>query len=323
VSHSAIPQATVTDSDVLLLRACCRAASTGAAGDVRRLCCIPYNSPSGAIPMTLRWQIPGRLAAVATTIMLAACGAGPQEESADLVLRNGEIVTVDPAQPTAEAVAVRDGRIIAVGTNAEIGRYVGRNTEVVDLEGRLAIPGFIEGHGHFMGVGQAKMNLDLMNVRNWDEVVQMVKAASADAPQGAWIIGRGWHQEKWDRVPEPNVQGIPLHTSLDSVAPNNPVLLTHASGHMSFANKRALELAGIDRNTPDPAGGEILRDAQGNATGLLRQRVWRRERVRRRTDSARRPTVKRRCVVPSSLRGRKPCPRASPASMMQALHTNW
>lgn len=204
-------------------------------------------------------------------VLMAACGAGSQEDAADLVLRNGHIATVDESMPVAEAVAIRGHTIVAVGTNAEIARFVGRSTEVIDLAGRLAIPGFIEGHGHFMGLGQAKMNLDLMNVRNWDEVVQMVAAAAADAPRGAWIVGRGWHQEKWDAVPMPNVQGIPLHTSLDSVAPNNPVLLTHASGHMSFANARALELAGIDGNTPDPDGGEILRDADGNATGLLRQ----------------------------------------------------
>jgi predicted amidohydrolase YtcJ len=220
--------------------------------------------------MILRKRLPG-LALAAMSLLLAACAAGLQEEPADLVLRNGQIVTVDEAMPEAEAVAIRGHTIVAVGTNAEIARFVGRSTQVIDLDGRLAIPGFIEGHGHFMGVGQAKMNLDLMNVRNWDEVVQMVAAAAADAPRDAWIVGRGWHQEKWDQAPQPNVQGIPLHASLDSVSPNNPVLLTHASGHMSFANRRALELAGIDRSTPDPAGGEILRDAQGNATGLLRQ----------------------------------------------------
>jgi predicted amidohydrolase YtcJ len=220
------------------------------------------------IPSTI-WM-PRRIA-LAMTLMLAACAAAPQEEPADLVLRNGQIVTVDEETPTAQAVAIRGHLIVAVGTDAEIARFVGRGTEVIDLQGRMAMPGFIEGHGHFMGVGQARMNLNLMNVRNWDEVVQMVAAAAGDAPRDAWIVGRGWHQEKWDRAPMPNVQGIPLHSSLDSVSPNNPVLLTHASGHMSFANKRALELAGIDRDTPDPAGGEILRDAQGNPTGLLRQ----------------------------------------------------
>jgi predicted amidohydrolase YtcJ len=221
--------------------------------------------------MTLRLNRLAGTGLAAITLLLAGCAAGSGEDPADLVLRNGQIVTMDDGTPTAEAVAIRGHTIVAVGTDAELARFVGRGTEVIDLEGRLAIPGFIEGHGHFMGVGQAKMNLDLMNVRNWDEVVQMVAAAAADAPRDAWIVGRGWHQEKWDAAPQPNVQGIPLHTSLDSVSPNNPVLLTHASGHMSFANARALELAGIDRNTPDPAGGEILRDAQGDATGLLRQ----------------------------------------------------
>jgi predicted amidohydrolase YtcJ len=218
-----------------------------------------------------RMLMNARAVLAATTLLLAACASGPQEEPADLVLRNGQIYTVDETMPMAQAVAIRGHTIVAVGTDAEVARFVGRGTEVIDLEGRMAMPGFIEGHGHFMGLGQAKMNLDLMNVANWDEVVRMVAAAAADAPRDAWIVGRGWHQEKWDQVPMPNVQGIPLHQSLDSVSPNNPVLLTHASGHMSFANARALELAGIDRNTPDPSGGEILRDAQGNATGLLRQ----------------------------------------------------
>ena len=188
-----------------------------------------------------------------------------------MVLLNGHVVTVDSTQPEAEAIAVRGHLIQAVGSTEDIEALIGPTTRVIDLNGRLAIPGFIEGHGHFMGVGERKLNLDLMQVRNWDEVVGMVAAAARDAAPGRWITGRGWHQEKWDRVPEPNVDGVPLHTSLDSVSPDNPVHLTHASGHASFANARALELAGIDRNTPDPAGGEIVRDADGNPTGLLRE----------------------------------------------------
>lgn len=212
-----------------------------------------------------------RLLTAAVLLFAAGCAAAPQNEPADLVLRGGRVVTVDAALPEAEAVAVRGHVIVAVGSDAEIGRFIGRNTRVIDLAGRLVIPGFIEGHGHFMGVGQAKLNLDLMNVRNWDEVVRMVAAATRDVPRDAWILGRGWHQEKWDAVPEPSVDGVPLHASLDSVSRTNPVLLTHASGHASFANARALQLAGIDRNTPDPPGGTIVRDANGNPTGLLRE----------------------------------------------------
>lgn len=204
-------------------------------------------------------------------VAAAACAAGPAAEPADLVLRNGHVVTVDSAKPEAEAVAIRGHSIVAVGTNAEIERHIGDGTEVIDLQGRLLIPGFIEGHGHFGGLGNKMMNLDLMNVRNWDEVVSMVAAASRDIPRDAWIVGRGWHQEKWDRVPEPSVEGVPVHASLDSVSPNNPVYLTHASGHAAFVNKRALDLAGITRSTPNPAGGEIVKDANGEPTGLLRE----------------------------------------------------
>ena len=212
---------------------------------------------------------------VAGSALAAACGAGPGAGPADLVLTNGKVVTVDPERPEVEAVAITGDRIVAVGSSAEIRAYVGANTQVIDLEGRLAIPGFIEGHGHFMGVGNAQMILDLTQARSWDDIVAMVAEAAAEAEPGEWIQGRGWHQEKWERVPEPNVDGVPLHHALSAVSPNNPVHLTHASGHASFANARALELAGIDRNTRDPAGGTIVRTASGEPTGLLRETAQR------------------------------------------------
>ncbi len=202
-------------------------------------------------------------------ILLTAVGCAPKP--ADLVLRNGKIVTVDPDHPEAQAIAVTGYTIAAVGTNQEIGRYVGPNTQVIDLNGQLAIPGFIEGHGHLMGLGESKMQLDLTTAKNWDDIVAMVAAAARQAKPGDWIRGRGWHQEKWDRVPRPNVEGVPLHQSLDRVSPNNPVSLTHASGHAGFVNGKALALAGITRSTPNPAGGEIVKDAAGNPTGLLRE----------------------------------------------------
>ena len=210
-------------------------------------------------------------AMVLPALWLAGCAAGPQEEAADLVLRGGRVVTVDSVQPEAEAVAVRGARILAVGSDEEIARFVGPETEVVELNGRLVIPGLIEGHGHYLGLGEMKLSLDLMKVKGWDEIVATVGAAARDAGTDTWIVGRGWHQDKWDRVPEPNVEGVPLHASLDSVSPNNPVILEHASGHATFVNRRALELAGIDRNTPDPSGGTIVKDARGEPTGYLRE----------------------------------------------------
>ena len=204
---------------------------------------------------------------------LAACAEGP--EPADLVLINGKVVTVDDLHPDAEAVAMRGDRIVAVGTNAEIDALVGSGTEVVDLEGRLAVPGFIEGHGHYTSLGRAKMILDFNAVSTWDEIVGMVADAAQAAEPGAWIQGRGWHQEKWSSVPQPNVDGVPLHAGLSAASPDNPVLLGHASGHAAFANARAMELAGIDRATADPPGGTIVKDASGNPTGLLRETAQR------------------------------------------------
>jgi predicted amidohydrolase YtcJ len=210
-----------------------------------------------------------RAGILALLALLSACADGP--DAADLVLTNGKIVTVDAAHPEAEALAVRDGRVLAVGTGAEIDAYVGRDTRVVDLEGRLAIPGFIEGHGHYTSLGRAQMILDLNDVANWDEIVDIVAQAAAEAEPGEWIAGRGWHQEKWDGVPAGAVDGVPVHTSLSAVSPDNPVILGHASGHAAYANGMAMDLAGIDGDTPDPEGGTIVRDGNGDATGLLRE----------------------------------------------------
>lgn len=194
-----------------------------------------------------------------------------QPTPATLVLRNGKVVTVDAAMPEAQAIAIRGDRIVAVGTNQAIQPYVGPATQVIDLRGQLAIPGLIESHGHFMGLGQSKLTLDLMDVKDWDEIVAMVAATAKQAKPGVWILGRGWHQEKWASVPKPNVEGFPFHDALSKVSPNNPVLLTHASGHATFVNAKAMEAANLTRTTVNPSGGEILKDATGRPIGLLRE----------------------------------------------------
>ena len=190
---------------------------------------------------------------------------------ATLVLRNGKIVTVDAAIPEAQAIAIRGDRIVAVGTNQAIQAFVGSATQVIDLRGQLAIPGLVESHGHFMGLGQSKLTLDLMDVKDWDEIVAMVAAAAAQAKPGEWILGRGWHQETWASTPKPNVEGFPVHDALSKVSPNNPVMLTHASGHATFVNAKAMEAANLTRTTVNPSGGEILKDATGRPIGLLRE----------------------------------------------------
>ena len=205
-----------------------------------------------------------------------APGSGTaQAPPADLVLVNGRIVTVDDRRPEAEAIAISKDRVQALGTTAEIRRMAGPNTQVIDLQGQLAIPGFIESHGHFGGVGGAQLELNLMTIESWEKVVGMVAEAVSRARPGEWIYGRGWHQEKWASPPAPNVEGFPTHASLDKVSPDNPVVLVHASGHAAFANGKAMELSGIRRPTESPAGGEVLRDASGDATGLLRETAQR------------------------------------------------
>jgi predicted amidohydrolase YtcJ len=212
-----------------------------------------------------------KILALVALLTIPAAGQQASVEPATLVLRNGKIVTVDAARPEAQAIAIRGDRIIAVGSNTDVQRHLGPSTQVIDLDGRTAIPGLVESHGHFMGLGQSKMTLDLMDVKDWNEIVSMVGAAAAKAKPGDWILGRGWHQEKWSSVPQPNVEGFPMHDALSTVSPNNPVMLTHASGHATFVNARAMELAGITAETQNPSGGEILKDKSGRPIGLLRE----------------------------------------------------
>jgi predicted amidohydrolase YtcJ len=215
--------------------------------------------------------IPNAFFIVVLVFMMALSFGCAKQEPADLVLKNGKIVTVDESVPEAQALAVRGDAIVAVGSDKQIESYIGEATQVIDLDGMLAIPGFVESHGHFTGIGRTKMQLSLMKVKSWDEVIAMVADAVKVAQPGEWILGRGWHQEKWDMTPEPNVDGLPTHHELSKVSPDNPVWLDHASGHSAYANAKAMELAGITKETPDPPGGEIVRDPEGNPIGVFRE----------------------------------------------------
>jgi len=200
-------------------------------------------------------------------VLLVGCSStGPK---ADLVLKNGTIVTLDEEHGEVEALAASGDTILTVGSMADVESYVGSDTRVVDLEGRLAVPGFIEGHGHFMGMGQAQLQLGLLDTQSWDQIVAMVDSAADEIPSGAWLEGRGWHQEKWTAEPERTVRGFPTNERLNEVAPDTPVFLTHASGHAAIANDAALRKAGIGPNTSNPSGGTIVLDSDGRATGVL------------------------------------------------------
>ena len=191
------------------------------------------------------------------------------QEYADLVLYNGTVITIDKNNTKAQAIAISADTIIFVGSNKAVKNYINNSTKVIDLNGQTALPGFIDSHAHLIGTGKAKVILNLREAKNWDDIVSLVENAVSLSKPGEWIVGRGWHQEKWIPKPANNVKGYPYHYKLSKVSPNNPVLLSHASGHAIFANKKAMQIANITSNTPNPNGGEIVRDNNGNPIGVF------------------------------------------------------
>lgn len=208
---------------------------------------------------------------LSTLLILLFIAVNADTNKADLVLRGGKVVTVDDNIPEAEALAVKGAIILSVGTDAEVSKFIDNKTKVIELKGKLAVPGFIEGHGHFISLGKSMMELDLKTIDNWEEIVTLVDKAIKESEPGTWIMGRGWHQEKWDEIPQPQVEGLPYHFKLSDISPENPVLLIHASGHSCIANQKAMEMAGITSKTSDPLGGEIVKDRQGRVIGVFRE----------------------------------------------------
>lgn len=183
---------------------------------------------------------------------------------ADLVLIHGKVWTVDKAQPTAQAVAIRGDRIVAVGSDAEVQALVGPKTRKLDLRGKLLLPGFIDGHAHFISGGFQLLGIDLRPARNEQAFIDRIKAHVRRYP-GRWITGGDWDHESW-----PGAR-LPHKTLIDSITQDTPVFVSRLDGHMGLANSAALKAAGIDRNTPDPPGGAIVRDpATGEPTGILK-----------------------------------------------------
>ena len=213
-------------------------------------------------------------------VFLIGCKNPEISDAATLVIKNGIIYTADDNHPTAKVIAVKDGIIVYVGED-ESKISTDANTKIIDLNGKTLTPGFIEGHGHILGIGYNEMNLDLINVKNYDELLDRVKAAVAVAEPGQWIVGRGWHQSKWTPQPDELVKGFQTHNKLSEISPDHPVLLSHASGHASFANAKAMEIAGISASTvaelsktlTDGEGGEIIVDDKGNPTGIFTERA--------------------------------------------------
>ncbi|MEX2231795.1 MAG: amidohydrolase [Cyclobacteriaceae bacterium] len=223
-------------------------------------------------------KLVNRIVILLLFFVVVACKTSP--ETADLVILGGKIYTMDDQQALVQAVAVKDSRIIFAGSEEEGRKYIYHETKIIDLQGKLMTPGFIEGHGHIMGIGYNELELDLMSVKNYEELVALVKEAVAKAQPGQWILGRGWHQDKWDHLPADMVKGFQTHHLLSAVSPENPVFLRHASGHAALANAKAMEMGGVNQLTiekmeagGESEGGEIIRDRLGNPTGIFNERA--------------------------------------------------
>ena len=206
-------------------------------------------------------------------LFFTACNHPPK---ATLVLTNANIYTVNETQPHAEAVAIVGDTIALVGSNEEVSQWIGEETKVLNLNGKTVTPGLIEGHAHFMGVGENQLEVDLLQVKSFEAIINKVAEAASAAAPGTWILGRGWHQEKWDSLPA-MVKGFPVHKALSEASPDNPVYLRHASGHAGLANAKAMEIAGVMNISKEaiPAGkvegGEIIKDDLGNPTGIFNE----------------------------------------------------
>jgi predicted amidohydrolase YtcJ len=190
----------------------------------------------------------------------------------DLVIKNANIYAVDTTY-TGDAIAILDGKIVKVGNWSDFEESINEGIEVIDANGNFVMPGFIEGHGHYSGLGYSLINLNFLTSRSWEDIVSKVAQRSKEVKPGDWIIGRGWHQEKWDSIPKKNIYNYPFHYTLSDVSKDNPVLLYHASGHSLYANKKAMEIVGITKETPNPVGGEIVRDVNGEAIGVFEERA--------------------------------------------------
>lgn len=209
-----------------------------------------------------------------STLLLSLCLAGlaaittpgllHAQAHADSVLLGGKVWTGNPRQPEAEAVAIRDGRIVAVGSDREIRPWVDARTNVIQLQGRRVLPGFNDAHVHFFDGGQGLASVDLRDAASPEMFRDRIAAYAATLPEGRWILNGNWDHERWTPA------ALPTRQLIDAVTIGKPVFINRLDGHMALANSLALKLAGITRDTPDPPGGSIVRDANGEPTGMLK-----------------------------------------------------
>jgi len=195
------------------------------------------------------------------------------EEKLDLVILSDSIYTASEDTTKVEAIGVIADKIVFIGTEAEMVGRKDDNTKIIDATGQFVMPGFIEGHGHFSGMGSSLQNLNFLKDTSWNAILDKIEKKAATLKDGQWIYGRGWHQEKWTELPNENHGAYPMHYSLSELSPDNPAILIHASGHSLIANESAMKKAGISIESSNPKGGEIVRNDNGDIVGVFEERA--------------------------------------------------
>jgi predicted amidohydrolase YtcJ len=209
-------------------------------------------------------KIPARLIRFIILLLCAPPVSAQSRPAADLIITNAKVWTVDKSNPTAQAVAVLGDRIVAVGSNSDVNSWRGPKTHVIDAEGKLLLPGFNDSHVHFVNGGLALDAVQLNDATSPEEFARRIGERAKQTPKGEWIMGGDWDETKWTPAK------LPTKELIDPITPETPVFVSRYDGHMSLANSVALRLAGVTAKTPDPPGGVIVRDAQGNPTGALK-----------------------------------------------------
>jgi predicted amidohydrolase YtcJ len=232
-----------------------RGATTWPAGHLRKIAPIAGIAPASFILLT-----------VIFLMAMPSTHAKFLDDGADLVLKNGDIYTGSAEHPRAQAIAIRGEWIVSAGSDSEIAASIGPKTRVLDLHGAFAMPGFNDAHVHLVGAGMAKLRLDLEGVKSIEEFQQRIRERLKDFATGEWIAGRGWDHTLWVG------KKFPTRADLDAVSRENPMFFERVDGHVAIVNSRALELAGLSRNSPDPPGGKFVRDpATSELTGMLEE----------------------------------------------------
>lgn len=197
----------------------------------------------------------------------------PDEKAFDLIIVNADIYPVSESKIQYDAIGVKEGKIAFLGDSEELKTNATAETKILDAKGSFLMPGLIEGHGHLPNLGKSLQNLNFLADTSWQDITVKVKNKLKDAKPGEWIYGRGWHQEKFTVSPEEALDKYPRHDQISALSKDNPVILVHASGHSLFANEKAMEVAGISKELPDPIGGKIIKDQNNNPIGVFEERA--------------------------------------------------